>query len=264
MKRFFTVLFRILGICGLTITAIMVAAAVFMTGQALLGAIIMVLLALMATVIFFWIAATIKKSGAAAGQPVPVQPLPQQRAQTPQQPQLNVRQPSEYSDLSAEARDFLYKLRRADDNIRDEKVSRDVREIANLTRQIFANVDNADAGKRQMINRFANYYLPTTLKLLDIYADLQRRGIETASVERTRMKIEDSLDDVRAAFRNMFENIMQSTLIDVSSEIMTMENLFRSQGLLDDGSNFSRSHYEKKDSGDALDAQPLPGERNEQ
>ena len=68
----------------------------------------------------------------------------------------------------------LAEMQRLDDSIQDEKISADIQTLKEICGKIFQQVKN-DPAKLPEIRRFMNYYLPTTLKLLNSY---DRMGVE--------------------------------------------------------------------------------------
>ena len=91
-------------------------------------------------------------------------------------------QPKEKKEEAISRNDRILRQIRADnDLIADEEVSRKIDRIEDLTRKIFAILDQRPEKEAQLYN-FMNYYLPTTLKALESYARLEAQGIETAAI----------------------------------------------------------------------------------
>ena len=76
---------------------------------------------------------------------------------------------------------ILRQIRADNDLIADEEVSRKIDRIEDLTRKIFAILEQRPEKEAQLYN-FMNYYLPTTLKALESYARLEAQGVETAAI----------------------------------------------------------------------------------
>ena len=83
--------------------------------------------------------------------------------------------------------------------------------------------------KQYQIRRFLNYYLPTTLKLLDNYIYLDGKGTENA--QNIQSSVENSLEMIAAAFESLHNQLLRSNAIDITSEIQAMETIFASDGL---------------------------------
>ena len=77
--------------------------------------------------------------------------------------------------------------------------------------------------------RFAEYYIPTTLKLLHTYNDVQ--GQQGANAESIRRDIAGILHTLNQAFDNLYDNLLSDVAMDVSSEIAALEGMLANDGL---------------------------------
>lgn len=142
---------------------------------------------------------------------------------------------NEQVDKLIKERDLAVKeMRRLDDNIKDEKISRQINDLENTTQKIFDYVI-VHPDKAGQISKFLNYYLPTTLKLLNTYDRMGARGVEGENISGTMQKVEDTLEMVINAFHKQLDTLFAGEAIDVSADITVMENLMKNEGLTDDG-----------------------------
>lgn len=142
---------------------------------------------------------------------------------------------NEQVDKLIKERDLAVKeMRRLDDNIKDEKISRQINDLENTTQKIFDYVI-VHPDKVGQISKFLNYYLPTTLKLLNTYDRMGARGVEGENISGTMQKVEDTLEMVINAFHKQLDTLFAGEAIDVSADITVMENLMKNEGLTDDG-----------------------------
>ena len=77
--------------------------------------------------------------------------------------------------------------------------------------------------------RFAEYYIPTTLKLLHTYNDVQ--GQQGANAESIRRDIAGILHTLNQAFDNLYDNLLSDVALDVSSEIAALQGMLANDGL---------------------------------
>ncbi len=77
--------------------------------------------------------------------------------------------------------------------------------------------------------RFAEYYIPTTLKLLYTYNDVQ--GQQGENAENIRRDIAGILHTLNQAFGNLYDNLLSAVAMDVSSEIAALEGMLANDGL---------------------------------
>ncbi len=81
--------------------------------------------------------------------------------------------------------------------------------------------------------RFAEYYIPTTLKLLHTYNDVQGQKGENA--ETIRRDIGGILHTLNTAYENLYDTLLSDAALDVSSEIAALEGMLASDGLTGEG-----------------------------
>lgn len=83
------------------------------------------------------------------------------------------------------------------------------------------------------IRRFADYYIPTTLKLLHTYNDVQ--GQRGESAENIRRDIAGILHTLNTAYDNLYDKLLSDVALDVSSEIAALEGMLARDGLTGEG-----------------------------
>ena len=127
-------------------------------------------------------------------------------------------------------------LRRLNYNIKDEKISAQIDDIEATTSKIF-DIVIAHPDKLPQISKFLNYYLPTTMKLLNTYDRMGSQGVAGENISGTMKKVEDTLDMVVNAFHKQLDTLFAGEAIDVSADIQVMENLMRTEGLTEDEIN---------------------------
>lgn len=81
--------------------------------------------------------------------------------------------------------------------------------------------------------RFAEYYIPTTLKLLHTYNDVQ--GQKGDNAEAIRRDIGGILHTLNTAYENLYDTLLSDAALDVSSEIAALEGMLASDGLTGEG-----------------------------
>ena len=125
--------------------------------------------------------------------------------------------------------DYICKLQALNDAIPDADVSEKISQIENVTRAIFSAV-KSDPAQAKNLRRFMNYYLPTTIKLLDAYDALDDQAAETANIRQTKQDIEDALDRLNVAFRQIFDDMFEDTSMDIASDIDVLNNCLARDG----------------------------------
>jgi len=127
-----------------------------------------------------------------------------------------------------ESEQSLEKIRALNAAIPDEKLSAQLTELESLTGKIFDAVKD-DPGKLPQIRRFMNYYLPTTLKLLEQYSLLQDKAKGSANVAAALAKIEGAMDTILSAFRRQLDALYQKDVIDITADVQVLEQMLANQ-----------------------------------
>jgi len=125
----------------------------------------------------------------------------------------------------------IAKMRSLNDAIADETLSRRIDELEDLTNRIFESVQR-DPSKLPQIRRFMNYYLPTTLKLLEQYSVLQHQNLAQGNVADALKKIEGMMQTIVLAFSKQLDTLYQKDVMDITAEIQVLEQMMKSQGIL--------------------------------
>ena len=152
-------------------------------------------------------------AAAPQAQPQP-EPAPEQREETP----LNLET----------ARRFAAVLEQEKQLMQDE-LARD--ELDHMQKTANAICDWLEAPPESLpkARRFAEYYIPTTLKLLHTYNDVQ--GQQGANAESIRRDIAGILHTLNQAFDNLYDNLLSDVAMDVSSEIAALQGMLANDGL---------------------------------
>ena len=77
--------------------------------------------------------------------------------------------------------------------------------------------------------RFAEYYIPTTLKLLHTYNDVQ--GQQGENAETIRRDIAGILHTLNQAYDTLYDTLLSDVAMDVSSEIAALQGMLANDGL---------------------------------
>lgn len=120
----------------------------------------------------------------------------------------------------------LRAIRHANDRIADPVLSEKIDHLEAVAGRIFREVE-AHPEKQQQAATFLNYYLPTTLKLLDSYAKFEEAGIEGENLTRAQERIEETMDALVKGFDKQLDDLYRSEAMDIDTDIRVMENMLR-------------------------------------
>ena len=121
---------------------------------------------------------------------------------------------------------MLRNIRRANDRIADPVLSAKIDRLEEVTARIFKTIEN-DPAKREKASTFLNYYLPTTQKVLDSYADFEEAGVSGANLSQAKERIEKTMDNIVSGFEHQLDELYQADAMDVDSDIRVMETMLR-------------------------------------
>ena len=82
------------------------------------------------------------------------------------------------------------------------------------------------------------YYLPTTVKLLDAYQQLESQPIQGENIRNSRKEIEQTLDTLNVAFEKLLDSLFEDVAWDVSSDISVLHTMLAQEGLT--GNDFKK------------------------
>ena len=119
---------------------------------------------------------------------------------------------------------ILRNIRRANDRIADPVLSAKIDRLEDITAKIFRAVEE-DPKKRSRIDTFLNYYLPTTQKLLDSYAEFEAAGVEGENLRQAKSRIDSTMDAIVKGFEHQLDELYKADAMDVDSDIRVMETM---------------------------------------
>ncbi len=145
------------------------------------------------------------------------------------------KQPEKQTDMPErdQYQKILDELRRVNDAIPDEEMSDKISRLEAVSAKIFEQA-KSDPDKLPQMRKFMDYYLPTSLKLLNTYAELDNQGVEGENISESKRRIELTMDTLVKAFENQLDRLFASDALDVSTDIDVMQNMLRADGLTDD------------------------------
>ena len=147
-----------------------------------------------------------------------------------QEPKKEEKADPQVAALRREKDRAISELRRLNDAIPDEKISAQIDHLEEATGKIIDHVI-ANPAKKPQISRFLDYFLPTTIKLLNAYDRMDSTGISGSNIDATKQKVEKMLDTLCAAFDKQLDALFGDEALDISTDITVMENLLAQEGL---------------------------------
>lgn len=138
--------------------------------------------------------------------------------------------PEDVRKMIADGNVYIQKIRSCNDAIADEEVSRKLDDMELITTRIFEFVSE-NPGSVKETRKLLKYYLPTTIRLLEAYQELDDQPKETENILKSKKEIEDTLDTLNQAFAKIFDNLYQDTSMDINADISVLNTMLAQEGL---------------------------------
>lgn len=128
-----------------------------------------------------------------------------------------------------EGRENLRSLKEAADSISEETVTQPLMRMIGAGDKIFRALEKNPRDSQQ-IRKFMNYYLPTSVKLLEHYRTLSSAGAGV-NVQKSLKSIADSLNMIAEAFEKQLDRLYADDQLDINAEISALETMMAADGL---------------------------------
>ena len=89
----------------------------------------------------------------------------------------------------------------------------------------------ANPAKAKQVRRFANYYLPDAVNILQQYATLARQGVKGENAAAIRTEVEHNAASIATAFENQLDALYAAESMDLSADLTVLQNMLKGQGL---------------------------------
>ena len=141
--------------------------------------------------------------------------------------------PSEVQGILDEGNRYLEHIRKCNDLIPGQEISNKISRMELIIKNIFKRVQTHPEIVPDL-KKLMDYYLPTTVKLLDAYAELDAQPIQGENITSSKREIEETLDTLNQAFEKLLDSIFKDTAWDVSTDISVLQTLLAQEGLTGD------------------------------
>ena len=139
----------------------------------------------------------------------------------------------ELDKMISDGQKAIAEMKRLDNNIADPTISAQIVRLQQLSEKIFAQVKQ-NPEKLPQIRKFMNYYLPTTLKILNAYDRMGEQGVSGENITSTMHKVESMMDTIIKAFEKHLDNLFGAEAMDISTDMVVLENMMAREGLTED------------------------------
>ena len=149
---------------------------------------------------------------------------------------INIKSNQEYERIRKvieEGEEYIRKIRNCNEKIPGENISEKISHMEILIKKIFDRVGE-DPDSLEDISKLMEYYLPTTVKLLEAYAQLCSQPVQGENIRSSRLEIEKALDTLNDAFEKLLDSLFEDVAWDVFSDISVLQTMLAQEGLVKD------------------------------
>lgn len=163
--------------------------------------------------------------------------VPEQVKEPEKKPEPEVSYGKDIDAIIAEGKTAQRELGRLYASIGEVKVKRKIRDIMEVSDKIIRDAID-DPSDVPQIKKFLDYYLPTTIKLLNTYDRMGSQGIEGENISGTMSSIEEMLDTAIGAYKKLLDSLFANQAMDIETDIEVMNTMLKREGLAGGGSAF--------------------------
>lgn len=171
-----------------------------------------------------------KEKGTPAQSAKQQQTTAQQAAETKKQEPEKPKYPPEVQAIIDEGARAHSELQRLYAVIPDLEVKHKIQEIISVSDKIVEDAIH-DPSDVPQIKKFLDYYLPTTIKLLNAYDRMGSQGIQGENISNTMRSINEMLDTAIDGYRKLLDGLFANQAMDIETDIAVMNTLMQREGL---------------------------------
>lgn len=133
-------------------------------------------------------------------------------------------------DAAVQENALLAEIKSVNDLIKNETLSAQIDRIGIITAKIL-DYGKSHPQKSPQLHSFLSYYLPTTLKILRAYAQLEAQDVSGENITAAMKRIEDMMDKVVEGFEKQLDQLFLGDTMDITSDVEVLERMLAKDGL---------------------------------
>ena len=120
--------------------------------------------------------------------------------------------------------------RRSRRRTRRTPLNQQIDRIGVITAKVF-EYQRSHPQKSNQLHSFLSYYLPTTLKILRAYAQLEDQEVDGENISAAMERIEGMMDKVVEGFEKQLDQLFQGDALDITADVEVLERMLAKDGL---------------------------------
>ena len=129
---------------------------------------------------------------------------------------------------------LLAEIRAVNDLVKNEKLSAQIDQIGVLTAKIL-DYEKSHPQAAPQLHSFLSYYLPTTLKILRAYGQLEAQEVSGGNITAAMTRIENMMDKVVEGFEKQLDQLFLGETMDITTDVEVLERMLAKDGLSGQG-----------------------------
>ncbi len=125
---------------------------------------------------------------------------------------------------------ILEEIRSINSGIDNPKLNQQIDRIGVITAKVF-EYQRSHPQKSNQLHSFLSYYLPTTLKILRAYAQLEDQEVDGENISAAMERIEGMMDKVVEGFEKQLDQLFQGDALDITADVEVLERMLAKDGL---------------------------------
>ncbi len=140
---------------------------------------------------------------------------------------------SKVQEVVTKGQEYISKMQACSQAIPEQEIVYKIAHMELLVKKILERVKE-DPDSLEDIQKLMEYYLPTTVKLLEAYQQLGRQPVQGENIKNSKAEIEKALDTLNVAFEKLLDSLFEDVAWDVSSDISVLHTMLAQEGLAKD------------------------------
>jgi len=143
------------------------------------------------------------------------------------------------AQIEKDGQAYMERLRELNIQIPGEVISNKLYKLDYLLKRIFQTLREHPEKSDQM-RRFMENYLPTTVKLVESYAEFDSAGVEGENIRTAKEEIEKTMDTINEAFEKLLDDLYQNAAFEASADARVLKTVLAQDG-------YMKSDFEKQE-----------------
>ena len=148
----------------------------------------------------------------------------------PQEEALSPEQQAQ-QEIERDGQAFMQRLRELNVEIPGEVISNRLYQLDYLLQRIFM-VLKEHPEKCPQMRKFMDYYLPTTVKLVESYADFDKAGVQGENIKTAKAEIEKTMDTINQAFEKLLDDMYQDAAFEAAADAKVLKTVLAQDGYM--------------------------------